>query len=468
MKKWTGYKNTAIIVILTVVIFSYVTSITQATSQFQKQLDMIKEVYELISEYHINNIDPDALAQGAIKGMLEVTGDDYTTFFTNEEFNSFKDDLDGNFTGIGIYVEEKNGVILVQAPIPNSPADKVGIKSGDIIIAVDNTELAGKSIEEAADLIRGQEGTLVKLTIKREQQLITFEVERAKISLPIVESKMLTDDIGYLKLYTFGNQSPEKFKTHLQQLRDSGMKKLILDLRGNPGGYLDSVLEIAKNFIEKGPIVYVQDKSQKERELGIENGNSWDLPMVVLINKGSASAAEILAGALQDYKKGIIIGERSFGKGTVQTLVPLENGGYLKLTVNEYFTPNKNKMNGIGVKPDIEVLQPDLQLSTAILSLTEDKQFRPTLGQEWIKVADKNLISLRKLIEYIGGEINWDPKLREIVIKFEDETLKLQTDSNPDTTIINGSTYLETTKIKELFPQIIIMDDGEKITIFYP
>lgn len=450
-----GFKTKQLFAVLFAgVILLTVPYLGQAVSSIQKQLDLIQEIHDLVAQYHIHEVDSDVLMKGAINGMLETLDDPYTTYFTEEEYTSFTNQIDGTFTGIGIHIEEKDGYITVQSPIPGSPAEKAGIQAGDLIIKVDGADIKGKTTEEVAGLIKGKEGTSVTLTVLRGNQTLNLNVERAKISLPIIESEMITKKIGYIRLYTFSSQAVSQFKQQIDQLEKQGMEKLILDLRGNPGGYLDSALEISKNFIEEGPIVYVKNKNEPEIPLAIQGGRSWDKPMAILIDGGSASASEILTGALKDYEKGTIVGKKSFGKGTVQTLIPLENDGYLKLTVSEYFTPYKHKMNGLGVTPDIEVDGETQQLQTAVQFLGEKEVFIPLLGVDWLQKTDGDYLALRPLIQSMGGKIIWDATDNSSTIFLQDHEIHLTYERDQGMWLEQGKLYLQPTKIKEILPEL--------------
>ncbi len=463
------HKKKILIIALVLAFIISVPFVSQATSYIQNQINIIVEVYSLIKDYHINNVDYDTLSEGAINGMIETLDDPYTRYFTEEEYKKFIADIDGTFTGIGIYIQEKDDYIVVQSPISGSPADEVGLKAGDLIIRANDIDMKGKSTEEAADIIRGEAGTFVTLTIRRDGKDFDVEVMRASIQLPSVESKMLTEGIGYLKIYSFSSGAYNDVSQNLDYLNNEGMNKLIIDLRGNPGGYLNAVLEISKLFIENGPVVYIKDNVGNEQVLTVSNGDNWNMPLVLLIDGGSASASEILAGALKDYDKAIIIGENSFGKGTVQNLIGLESGGYLKLTVNEYFTPHKNKMNGIGVKPDIEVLDDEKQLTTALMLLDDSieyQEYRPILDKGWIKEADQDYIALKDMVHYFDGTIKWYSKERIIEISLGDIKIDLPIDSTTGLIIKNGTSYLSVEQLNSLFENLIITKENESLTIY--
>lgn len=472
MKKTSQHfkKNIIIIVIALVCIIS-VPFITQATSYITNQINIIEEVYGLIKDNHISNVDYKTLTEGAINGMIDALDDPYTRYFTDEEYNKFIADIDGTFVGIGIYIQEKDDYIVVQAPISGSPAEESGIKSGDMIIRANAIDMKGKSTEEAADIIRGEAGTSVTLTIRRDGKDFDIDVVRDKIQIPVIESEMLTENIGYLKLNTFTLDTKNIVSRGLNDLTNKGMDKLILDLRGNPGGYLNAVLETSQLFIESGPIVFVTDSAGNEQTLAIENGAKWDLPMVLLIDGGSASASEILAAALKDYDKAIIVGENSFGKGTVQNLVNLDNGGYLKLTVNEYFTPLKNKMNGVGVKPNIEVLDSEKQLKAALMLLDDSisyHEYNPILNKSWIKEDGQDYIGLKAMVQHFDGVIKWNSKKRIIEINIDETALSLPADSTTGLIIKSGISYLSVEQLNVLFKNFIITIEEEVLTIYTP
>lgn len=459
-------KKKILAVALTGLIIIFAPTIIDAANNLQAQLNTITEVYNLINDEHISNVDIDTLAEGAIEGMIEATGDPYTTYFTAEEYNTFIADVDGSFTGIGIYIGETEEYVVVQSPIKGSPAEEAGIEAGDLIINVEGIDMFGKSTEEVASLVRGEEGTTVNITLLREDEEFNVDVMRASIQIPNAESEMLSDSIGYLAINTFGSTSDTEVYQQLEQLKSSGMEQLVLDLRGNGGGYLNAALQISTNFIKNGPVLYVLDSDGNEEGYEINQGNNWDLPMVVLINGGSASASEILVGVLDDYDKATIIGENTFGKGTVQTIIPLENGGYLKLTINEYFTPNKNKINGIGIAPDIEVLNQDKQLEAAILYLSNENGYDLD-DQNWFSEGGKDYISIKSTIKSIGGNVCWNSKNKTIEIILEQE--KVQLSKNLEGLLIeNGIAYIDKEVMNELFPGILITKINETITIYHP
>ncbi|MFX0560789.1 S41 family peptidase [Tepidibacillus infernus] len=469
-KKWLPIQQKIIAIILVLSLFSFIPNVAQAEDQdpLEKQKAIMNEIYELIEYYHLQGVDPDELMQGAIWGMIDTLGDPYTAYFTDEEYQSFTDSLNGSFVGIGVVVEKNEEGITVQTIIPGSPAEEAGLQVGDLIKSVEGISTEGKTLEQVTNQIKGEEGTSVTMVIQRDEETMTKTITRGDVYLPSVESEMLTKEIGYLRLYAFGERAADEFKQHLEQLKEKGMKKLILDLRDNPGGYLDAALKISKNFIKEGPIVYVKDNIQQEEELAIQGGTDWNSPMVVLINEGTASASEILTGALKDYNKATIVGTNSFGKGVVQSLIRLENGGYLKLTTNEYFTPKKNKMNKIGIKPDIMVEEVDQQLSTAISTLGEKNIFVSAIGSNWIQENNKDYVALRPLVHALGGKIFWNSKSSSLDVVIGKTKMVLTKGKSAGFMIKDGQSFLTLAELTKQLPELKINKKQEILTIYLP
>ncbi len=325
---------------------------------------------------------------GAIKGMVSSMGDPYTTFFTPKENTAFKTEIDGNFEGIGMEVGQKNGVITVIAPIPDSPADKAGIRTGDKLVKIDSTFTSDISVDQAVTLIRGKKGTQVVLTIIRDgvTKPIEYKITRDVINLPTLDSSLdAKTGIYTIKLYSFNANSAEMFNTAIDKFALSSSNKLIIDLRGNPGGFLDSAVTIASNFLPAGAVIvrenYGANKTEDVmRSLGYDTFKTKGAPkVVVLIDAGSASASEILAGALREQGVATLVGTRSFGKGSVQELIDITPDTALKVTIARWLTPNGNWISEIGVQPDVEVkvseddikAQKDPQMAKAVEILSK-------------------------------------------------------------------------------------------------
>ena len=320
-----------------------------------------------------------SLMQGALKGMLESLDDPHSVYFTSEELRSFQEDIKGKYVGVGMVIQKKVGEPLtVVSPIEDGPAYKAGIKPKDQIVEIDGESTYNLTSEEASKRLKGKANTSVKVKVYREANKLTkvFELKRETIELKYVKSKMLEGGIGYLRLTQFGDNVYPDMKKALEGLQAKGMKALILDLRSNPGGELGQSIKIASMFIEKGKIVSTKQKKGEETVYSREGKYFGNFPMVVLINGGSASASEIVSGALKDYKRATLIGEKSFGKGSVQTLLPLPDGDGIKITIAKYYTPNGISIDGTGIEPDKKVEDKDYYLISdgTITNIDENQQ----------------------------------------------------------------------------------------------
>ena len=320
-----------------------------------------------------------SLMQGALKGMLESLDDPHSVYFTSEELRSFQEDIKGKYVGVGMVIQKKVGEPLtVVSPIEDGPAYKAGIKPKDQIVEIDGESTYNLTSEEASKRLKGKANTSVKVKVYREANKLTkvFELKRETIELKYVKSKMLEGGIGYLRLTQFGDNVYPDMKKALEGLQAKGMKALILDLRSNPGGELGQSIKIASMFIEKGKIVSTRQKKGEETVYSREGKYFGNFPMVVLINGGSASASEIVSGALKDYKRATLIGEKTFGKGSVQTLLPLPDGDGIKITIAKYYTPNGISIDGTGIEPDKKVEDKDYYLISdgTITNIDENQQ----------------------------------------------------------------------------------------------
>ena len=329
-------------------------------SPFWKSWDVIQSKY--VSKEDLNDQD---MVWGAIKGLVGSTGDPYSTFFPPEQNKIFQEDIRGNFGGIGIEIGIRNNILTVISPLKNTPAYKASLKTNDKILKINDTSTENLSVEEAVTLIRGEIGTKVKLTIFREEKKEPFEVTivRDVINVPTIDTETKPGGIFVIKLYNFGAQSTETFRKALRSFIESGNDKLIIDLRGNAGGYLDASVDIASWFLPAGETVVIEKSGSGEENVFRSRGYDIfkNLPLVVLVNNGSASAAEILAGALQDHGLTKLVGEKTFGKGSVQELVTITTNPEtsLKITVAKWLTPNGRSISDNGLDPDIKVEMKD-------------------------------------------------------------------------------------------------------------
>lgn len=342
---------------------------------YYPKVEQVIRVYTLLRFQALTPPTLDKIFEGAIKGMVESLGDPYSSYLTPEVYRRLEEHVQGTYGGVGLLItlEEKEKRPVVVSPFKGTPAQRAGITSGDYILAIDGRDTAGMDLETAASLMQGEPGTKVELTVLKpgEKEPRRFTLIRETIKIPTVDGRMLPGypGIGYISLSMFNEQTSGDLGKLLEELRRQGLKALILDLRNNPGGSLQAAVEVASYFIPKGPVVYIVD--QKKKEALQATGKYIKLPLVVLVNKGSASAAEIVAGAIKDSGSGVLIGETTFGKGVVQTIFPLKGGAAVKLTTHKYLTPAQKDIDKVGITPDIQV-KLDPRLEQEVLSHSPD------------------------------------------------------------------------------------------------
>ena len=349
----------------------------------QDKYNKVEYIEDFVEENFLYDIEEGELFEGALKGMLDILDDPYSEYMTVDEFKDLIEQTSGEYSGIGVYVSvtEDNRIVIV-SPIEDTPADQAGLKTGDYISKVNGVEYAGDELSDAVDVMKGKSGTDVEITISREgkdgvESDFDVTITRENIKIKTIKYDMLEDDIGYIRITTFDQQTDADFKDALEDLEAKGITGLIVDLRYNPGGLITSVAEIADELLGETIITYTQTK-YGEREYYYSDKDKIDVPLAVLINEGSASASEILSGAVKDTESGVLIGTKTFGKGIVQRIIPLADGAGLKLTVSEYFTPNDINIHGVGIEPDVylemdddilygpEYIDEDIQLQRAV------------------------------------------------------------------------------------------------------
>ena len=316
----------------------------------------------MLEEDYLGELDDTQMLEMAIKGYVAGVGDEYTVYYTPEEMNEQYETAMGNYVGIGIYmiVNYQEGTITVVEPMEGSPALAAGIKEGDLITKVDGEEVTPENVTNMSNKIKGEEGTKVKLEIKRGDETFEVEVERKTIEVSHINSRMIEDNIAYIQVTDFDGGAAKEFKENYEKLKSDGATSLIIDLRDNGGGVVDEAIDMLEMICDKGSTLLIEtDKKGNEIVEKSEENPIIDIPIVVLVNGNSASASEIFAGALQDYNKATIIGTKTYGKGVIQTLTKLSDGSGLKMTTAEYCTPSRNKINKIGVEPNITVELPD-------------------------------------------------------------------------------------------------------------
>ena len=330
-----------------------------AEANIYKKIDLFGEVLEKINEEYVDEINQSESMDSAINGLLQSL-DPYSAYMSPEIFNQMQTETSGEFGGLGIEVSMESGVVKVISPIADTPASKAGIKAGDYIVKIKDTQVQGKSLSEAVDLMRGPVGSSIELTVRRkgENKALTFNIVREIIEIQSVKSDLLEKNIGYIRLTSFNENSGTQIKNKIKDLeKNNNINAYILDLRNNPGGLLSQAIRIADFFLDNGEIVSTKSrKTSENRKWFAKNGDLINgKKLVVLINYGSASASEIVAGALKDHKRAIILGENSYGKGSVQSIIPLKNKGAIRLTVAKYYLPSGKSISEVGVNPDIEI-----------------------------------------------------------------------------------------------------------------
>lgn len=347
------------IIILTFLNLNY--SYSKSTNELYEKIDLFSEVLETIKQEYVDEIDQAEVMDSAINGVLQSL-DPYSAYMSPKSFEGMQTDTKGEFGGLGIEIGMESGVVKVIAPIDDTPAAKAGIKAGDYIVRINNEQVQGKSLTEAVELMRGPVGTEINLTVRRrnEKKVLEFKIKRAVIEVKSVEAKIIGDEkeIGYLRLKSFNENSDKQLLSYINNFeKNSKLNGYILDLRNNPGGLLTQAINITDFFLDDGEIVSTKGRKINEtRRFFSRKGDEISgKPLIVIINQGSASASEIVSGALKDHKRAIILGENTYGKGSVQSIIPLKNGGGIRLTISKYYLPSGKSISDVGVMPDIFV-----------------------------------------------------------------------------------------------------------------
>ena len=343
-----------------ILLFTFQKSFSENTDLYKK-IDLFGEVLEKISKEYVDEVDQSKSMDSAINGLLQSL-DPYSAYMTPESFEGMQTETSGEFGGLGIEVGMEAGVVKVISPIDNTPASKAGLKAGDYIVKINNTQVQGKTLMQAVDLMRGPVGSSIEITVRRRgvKKALIFNITREVIQVQSVKSELIDNNIGYIRLTSFNENSSEQIKEKINKLnKNKDLKGYILDLRNNPGGLLSQAIKISDFFLENGEIVSTRSRQASEnrkwfaKKGDLTNGKT----LIILINYGSASASEIVAGALKDHKRAIILGENSYGKGSVQSIIPLKNRGAIRLTIAKYYLPSGKSISEVGVTPDIEVAE---------------------------------------------------------------------------------------------------------------
>lgn len=349
----------------------------------------LNRIKSIIDTYYLEEIDEDKMVEGMYKGLVSSLEDPYSVYYTKDEFAALMESSSGSYCGIGAYVSQdvKTGVITIVKPFEGGPAYKAGMLPGDIIYKVSGEEATGKDLSEIVSKMKGEEGTTVDLEIIRagESDPIKLTIERRTVEVPTISYEMLDNKVGYIQIAEFDEVTGPQFRSAITDLDNQGMKGLVIDLRNNPGGLLDTVCDMLDRMLPEGLIVYTEDKNgTRTEEVKSTAEESFDKPLVVMINGNSASASEVFAGAIQDYGIGTILGTTSFGKGIVQSVIPLSDGSGVKVTVSKYYTPKGRNIHEIGIEPDVVVELKDKLKTKVVIDKSEDNQL-----QEAIKIINE-------------------------------------------------------------------------------
>ena len=349
------------IIFLTVILFVF-SKITFASNDenIYNKIDLFGEVLDKINKQYVDEVNQGDAMDAAINGVLQSL-DPYSSYMSPDSFKEMETETSGKFGGLGIEVGMEFGVVKVITPMDDSPASREGVKAGDYIVKINGVQVQGKTLSEAVELMRGPVGSKLEITVRRKgvRKALVFEIVREIIEIKSVKSKIIDDNIGYIRLTAFNENSSKQVKNKIQKFKKNKINKYVLDLRNNPGGLLSQAVKISDFFLDNGEIVSTKSRKSSENKKyfakkgDIINGET----LVVLINYGSASASEIVAGALKDHKRAVVIGENSYGKGSVQSIIPLKNKGAIRLTISKYYLPSGKSISGTGITPDIEIAE---------------------------------------------------------------------------------------------------------------
>tara|TARA_B100000959_G_scaffold282467_1_gene348910 strand:+ start:403 stop:1566 length:1164 start_codon:yes stop_codon:yes gene_type:complete len=377
MKNKFFNKISLIIMIISIIIFlnTKIVSAAQNGNKLYKKIDLFSEVLEKIEKEYVEEIDQSEVMDSAINGVLQSL-DPYSSYMSPEIFEESNTETSGKFGGLGIEVSMESGVVKVISPIDDTPASRAGIKAGDYIVRINGEQVQGKTLFEAVNLMRGPVGSSIEITVRRKglKKAKIFKIIREVIEIQSVVSELINKEIGYLRLRAFNENSDNQLKKEINKLENNNkMVGYILDLRNNPGGLLSQAIKISDFFLDDGEIVSTKGRQSKEnRKFFAKQGDKINgKPLIVLINRGSASAAEIVAGALRDQKRAILLGETTYGKGSVQSIIPLKNKGAIRLTISKYYLPSGKSISEVGVSPDITVEEQEKDFS---INTTTDNQ----------------------------------------------------------------------------------------------
>jgi carboxyl-terminal processing protease len=445
-----------------------------APAAIAESAEQVEEIRGLLERYHLSRPDGEELNRAAIEGMIYALGDPYTEYLPPEEWEAYQRDLEQEIVGIGVYMTNHNQSVYITDVIPDSPAERAGIQPGDVIVEVDGTSV--KTTDEARNLLLGKAGTTANVVLIRDGRKISVRVTRQLIRLASVSGQPMGDGVGYLALTGFTSDSPERFAERLEQLEKGGLKALIVDIRNNGGGYIEAAQKIASHFIRNGVLAHMINRDDVDTPLSV-SGTPRPYPVVLLVNEATASAAELLAGALQDYGAARLVGRNTYGKGVTQLLVPLSFGGVLKVTTQEYLTPNNRKVEGVGLAPDIVVQGPAAQLAAAFRAAGgKTLQITYVLGNvtiNGVRMRQPNAVYNQNGVWYVNGhfaaamlgaELGYDADARTVNMTRDGKTLSLRIDDHR-LHIQNGLSAFDIRTLAEWAPELRWNVDGDTVKL---
>jgi carboxyl-terminal processing protease len=469
----TIWRHTASVVLTLTLLFPSASSILAADTDSAR----IQEALDLIEKNHVSAPSRKNLSDTAIQSMVTSLNDPYTVYFSADELKKFENSVENNYVGIGVRVSEQPEGVFI-ADVFDGPAQKAGIQPGDRIAAVDGVEVTGQKVDDIIKKIVGVEGSKVSVTVQRGQENLVMPMTRQTIKMPVVTHKVFDKGVGYISVSGFSSDADEATAAQLADLKQQGINSLILDLRDNPGGLLDSALNMAKLFVKEGVLIHTKDKNNIDQPVKFSNGTTQPFPLYILVNEYSASASEVLTGALQDYNVATkVIGMKTYGKGSVQTIFPLTNGGAMKITIEEYLTPKLRKVNKIGITPDIEVDGEVPQLVTALheagiakISVASSKKgvsvndLAVTDSFNVIRENGDVYVPSRLLSSLLGGSLSWNEADKAIEITADGVTHSYPS-STGELLLRDGFGYVSVGRFVESFPGLSWSDNGEQVVL---
>ncbi|TVY02316.1 S41 family peptidase [Cohnella terricola] len=435
-----------------------------------------EEVRELLEQYHLSKPADNDLVDKDVEEMVNALHDPYTKYFNEDEWESFNSDLEQTFVGIGIVMAEDKGIVYVDDVIPGSPAASVGILPGDALVSADGKSFKGKSTAEIQSELRGAEGTVVALSVSRNGQTLKFKITRKSVHLPIVTTGMLDKGIGYLALSGFTSDSGKEVKRQLANLEKNGLTSLVLDLRNNGGGYVNAAQEIAGLFIEKGILAHMRDRDGVDQPLEI-TGSAKPYPVVILVNGNTASASELLSGALRDYGVAKLVGTKTYGKGVVQSLIQMKSGGVLKITIQEYYTPLGKKVDKVGLTPDLvlngyaqQLIEAYRQAGGRKVSITSGKGGLTVNGirsaQPGAIRKENNVwyVNLKLAATLVGAQLTYDAKSHTYKLDNGNRKVSIKT-NDAQLRILDGQSNVDVKWLKKWFPDLTYSASGDTLKL---